>query len=158
MKLLVLSLVGSLLIALSLTSFRDFGAAHADGSAMLDAGAGSGSAVAAPTPPVLHDPTTDPAGFISQMVELWHNGGWSVALMLGVIGLLELVAWAGKTKPSLAWIGKGRTSIVIGAATATGIAMLNAVLAGGHWSAAFVTGAGAGLTFWHIAGTDPKKS
>lgn len=170
LKIALIVLLGGL-GAIGLLSMYSIGTAHADsGSAVIDAGAGSsvpmdagvaagsgsGSAAAMPA----HDVTVDPMGFFGDLTDLWHKGGWSVTLMLGVIGLLEVLAWLGKKQDNdkLAWLGKGRTSIVIAALAAALTAALNAVLGGGAWSAALVTGVSALLTFWHQAGTDPAKS
>lgn len=143
---------------LSALASADSGSAVTDAgvATVVDAGVGSGSGSSAP--PVFHNVTSDPIGFIADMKDLWHKGGWSLALMLGVIGALELAVWLGKNNATLAWLGKGRTTIVIGAAAATFAAMLNAMLGGGAWQSALVTGVGAGLAFWHQAGTDPAKA
>lgn len=139
------------------------GIAHADtgsGSAVLDAGVGSNAGSAtAPTPPVLQDPVANPLGAASQLETLWKSAGWTVALLVGVIFLLELGAWGGKNSGIawLTWLGKGRVSIVIAGGIAIGLAMFNAIALGGKWSAALGAGVAAMLTYWHQAGTDPAK-
>lgn len=103
------------------------------------------------------DPTKDPLGFYETLKVMWHTS-WGVAIAVAVVGLLELLAWLG-TRQSiswLAWLGVGRVSIVIGAASGI-LTTAIAAFATGGWTA-FMTAIGGGiLAFWHQGGTDPAK-
>lgn len=144
-----------LMLAIAMPAIADSGSDAGSGSAVVvTAGSGSGSAAT----PAIHDVTVDPASFIADVKDLWHKGGWSVGVMLLVVGALELIAYLGKNNTKLAWLGKGRISVVVGGATGTLVAMLNVLVGGGAWSAALMTGAGALLAIWHPAGTDPAKA
>lgn len=142
------------LAMLAISGAYHVGVAHA-GEVAATTQPATGSAV---TPPVFHDPSTDAAAFVSDVANLWHSGGWAAALMLLVVGLLELTASLGKNVPTLAWLGKGRISLVIGGATSVGVAALAALVAGGQWVAVLTAAVAAALAIWHQAGTDPTKA
>jgi len=149
----LLLIAAILLFAFMLEQFAfHIGVAHAQV-------AGSGSGSAATLPPTLHDPSTDPIASISDLQLAWKMG-WPFAVLVGVIFVCEALAWLGKkyNNGPLAALGKGRVSLVIGGVISVGLAMFNAVAAGGKWSAALLAIPGAVLTYWHIAGTDPAKS
>lgn len=153
----LLCLVGALCVSFALSSIpRQLGmsAAHAQtaGSAI-----GSGSSTVAPLPSTLPDPTTDPGSFI-QTLEAAKTHGWPFVFLIGLVGVLELAATLGKKIPALAWLGKGRVSVVIAGATTIGLAGVAVLLHAGTWGAAMVAIGGAGLAYWHQAGTDPAKS
>ncbi len=107
-------------------------------------GSGDGSpATAAPssTPaPQLHDPSTDPLGFLSDL-ELAKKIGWPLLVGICVLGLLELAGYLGKSVAALTWLTSGRTSIVIAGGVAVLSAACNAMLAGGNYVAAAVAAA-----------------
>lgn len=152
-------IVAAGLVMLAISGAYHVGVAHAGGQVAAAAGSGSGSAPPpAATPPVFHDPTTDPSAFVADIINLWHSGGWAAALMLLVVGLLEGAAALGKSIPGLAWLGKGRVSLVIGGATGVAAAALNALVGGGQWAAVLTALVAAALAFWHQAGTDPAKA
>ena len=142
------------------------------GSAVPAAGSGSGSGsttlttttTASPsgatttTVVTMPDPTKDPLGFIAAVKAMWTTS-WGVALALAVVGLLELLAWVGAKSgiSALAWLGTGRVSVIIGAATGV-LTTAIAAFATGGWTA-FLTAVGGGvLAYWHQGGVDPAKA
>lgn len=160
--LMIATLIVVGLLSLYFKGVRDASADPIPGSgsaAVISAGSAVGSAASAPTVTV-PSVTADPIAFFDQVKSLWHGGGWAVALLLGVVGVLELAAWAGgQTNISwLAWLGKGRVSLVIGGGVSVGVAMLGVLLGAGSWTAALAAAAAAALAYWHQAGTDPKKA
>jgi hypothetical protein len=159
----LLCIAAALLVSLALSSIpRQLGmsAAHAQGagsgSALVVVGSGSGSAIA-PMPSTIHDPTQDPAGFLSDL-ELAKKHGWGVLVLVGVFGLCELLALGGKNVKALAFLGKGRVSIVIGAAVSIATTSIAALANGGTWLSVLYAAGGSALLFAHPAGTDPAKA
>lgn len=110
--------------------------AHAQAAdAGIDAGSALGSAAAvAPTAPPLHDPTQNPMAFLSD-VEALKKYGWAAVVTAIAIGLLELAQWAGKSITALAFLSKGRTTVLLGGALGIGTAALAALLGAGSWAA-----------------------
>lgn len=152
---LLLCAVAALLVSLALSNIpHELGmsAAHAQA---LDAGSAASSA--APVAPTIHDPTQDPAGYLSDLEKAKSNG-WGLAILVGVFGLCEVLAAAGKKFPKLAWLGKGRISVAIGAITAITATSIAKLADGGTWMAVAYTAVGAALLYWHPAGTDPAKA
>lgn len=145
---------------LGISAFAD---TPTDAGAAADApssssGSGSATSAQAPTPPAAAAPnlTQDPAGFLAFLKSMLKFG-WGAAVLVGVLGLCEALA-ALKNVSTFAWLGKGRVSVVIGAAAAVATTMIAALVAGGAWPAVAIAGGGALLLYWHPAGTDPAKS
>ena len=133
--------------------------------AMIDAGSGTSSASSAivaptptPLPATLPDPAEHPDDFIAALKDA-KTHGWPLVILYGAVGLLELAAFFGKKKSIawLAWLGKGRVSVVIGGGIAILTAAIVALAKSGTWSAAFIAMGFAATTYWHQAGTDPAK-
>ncbi len=122
---------------------------------------GSGSAVAptpapAPTPAVapVHNPATDPAGYISDL-ENAKKTGWPLLVLVGFFGLCEILALAGKNVPFFAWLGTGRVSVVIGGFAALTASMINTLADGGTWSSVLIGALAPAIAlFLHPAATD----
>jgi hypothetical protein len=117
-------------------------------------GATTKTTIALPPDPIAH-----PLDFAMALKDAWSKS-WGLAIGFLVYALVEVLAWAGKKQDNakLAWLGKGRISIVIGAAAATMPTFLAAITGAGAWGAfitAIVTSVAA---FWHPAGTDPAKA
>lgn len=124
----------------------------------VDAGVAPDAASSPATPaPTVHDPMTDPSGYISEL-EAAKKSGWPLFVLVGVYGLCELLAAGGKTGGKLAWLGKGRISVVIGGAAALATSAINALAAGGTWMAVGAAALFSLLLYVHTAGTDPAKA
>ena len=152
----LLCIIAALLVSLALSRIpRELGmsAAHADTLALLDAGPGSGSGSAAASSPTVHDPSQDPAGYFSDLKTAKKNG-WGLVVLVSVLGLCELLAAAGKKISALAWLGKGRVSIAIGAGAAIATTAIASLADGGSWSAVATAAIGAALLYWHPAAKD----
>ena len=157
MKRSILSLL--VLLGLCIPPTVAFADAGSGSAVATDAGvtdAGSASATPAPAAPVIHDPSTDPAGFISDL-KTAKTSGWGVAILVGVFGLCELLSRA-KLLPSLAWLGKGRISIAIGAIAAFATTSITALAGGGTWTAVALAALSSFFLYLHPAGTDPAKA
>lgn len=98
------------------------------------------------------DPVADPSGYISELAAAKAQG-WGVLLLVGVFGLCEILAAAGKNG-ALAWLGKGRISILIGAGVAVSTAAIVALSSSGTWFAAGYAAVGAVLLYLHPAAKD----
>ena len=129
----------------------DAGVPHDAGplAVSVDAGIATGPIVLAP--PV--NPVTDPSGYISELANAKANG-WAALLMVIVFGLCEIAAKAGSTVPALAWLGKGRISIVIGGGIAVGAAAIAALSSSGTWLACGYAAVAAALLYAHPAAKD----
>lgn len=123
----------------------------------LGSGSGSGSAVAATPAPTVHDVTTDPMAYVGDLAAAKKLGWPALVLVIGV-GLCEALAYFGKNVSALAWLGRGRWSLVIGGGLAILLAACNAALAGGAYTAIGSAALFAALAYWHQAGTDPAKA
>lgn len=159
----ILSLFAVGLVSLSLAGVHELGMrrAAADVPALAvgsgSAAAGSAAPVALPAGPVIHDPVTDPGDFISDLKSAKRTG-WPLLLLIAAFGLCEILAAAGSKIAALAWLGRGRVSIVVGGATAVIFAAIAAVTGSGSWSAVLGAAVTAGLLYAHPAGTDPAKA
>jgi hypothetical protein len=104
----------------------------------------------------LHDPTKQPLDFIQGLRDA-KTHGWSLVVLMGAWGVLEVLAFAGAhaNVPLLAKLGKGRASILIAGGVAVLAATYNALTsAGGSWTAALMAAAGAALFYAHPAAKD----
>lgn len=155
--------------ALACTTFGFTAPCHADGSgsgsaaALVDAGVHDAGAIAVPVdsgvtagpvaiaPPA--NPVTDLTGYISELSNAKANG-WGVLLLVLVFGLCELAAKAGSAVPALAWLGKGRISIVLGGGIAVAAASIAALSSSGTWLAAGYAAVAAFLLYAHPAAKD----
>lgn len=151
--------------------------AHADGSG--SAIAGSGSAVSlppghpdispAPAPETapqpaavgaadkLHDPVSAPSQAYDD-VKAAKKTGWAVAVFAVLVMLARLAGRARNTK-ALAWLGKGRTAVIVAAAGALLAACYNAAADGGSWTAILAAGVTALAAYWnaHAEWAPPPK-
>lgn len=114
---------------------------------------------AQPLPTALPNLGDHPLDFIAAVKVFWSQGGWGIGLMVGLLGLLEALALAGVkfNVAWLAWLGKGRISIVLSGAT-TVLTTAIAAFSSGGWLAFLTSAVGAALGIWHPAGTDPTKA
>lgn len=94
------------------------------------------------------DPISNPSGFLDQLIG-FAKTSWPLAVALSVYGLLELATIAGKNIAFLAWLGKGRTTLVIAGAMGVIGAALNAYLGSGSLESALVAAVVALAAFWH---------
>lgn len=104
----------------------------------LDAGsalAGSGSAVE-PTKPsdTIDDPIENPSEYISD-VRLAKKTGWALAVLVVLFGICKLLGRA-KTIAWLAWLGRGKAALIIGASGAVIAALIDTIALGGTLVAA----------------------
>jgi hypothetical protein len=119
------------------------------------ANADSGSAVSSSSPPAtsapaaapadkLHDPVTQPAQALDDVVAA-KKLGWPLfvlaCLLLGARAAGEL----GKSVSWLAWLSKGRAAFVVAGAATVAAACFNTVALGGHGMAILAAAAGAAL-------------
>ncbi len=154
---------------LLVTMFLAFGIATplavADtGSAVVSTDAGWGSAATSPpadtgsavaTAPAagsdaaskLHDPVKDLKGTIKDL-EAAKKTGWSVLVFAILVVLARLLGMA-KSVPWLAWLGKGRTAIIVGGVGAIATAGYNALLSGGSGYAVLAAVIFTGATYWN---------
>jgi hypothetical protein len=106
---------------------------------------GSGSAAL-----VLVDPTSNPAGFLNELVTFAHQN-WELAAGAALYGSLRIAAYLGKGVAALAWLGAGRVAIVIaGGSTVLGTG-IQSYLSGGSLQAAFVAAVVALGVYYHPA-------
>lgn len=150
----------ALLLSLSFDGLYHLGIANADvPAAVLDAGAGSGSGSAviapapAPLPAVLVDPASNPAGFINETIA-FAKSNWWIGVGLALFGFAELLALLGKDIPLLAWLGRGRVSIVLGGSVAVLGATLQIIVSGGPVQSALFAGFAALMAYAHPAAKD----
>lgn len=141
-----------LILCIASTSYADSGAPLDAGVSLASAGSGSGSAVAAVPAPI--DPTADPSGFLKQLADLYHGGGWILLILFGVYGLCELVIAGSKNVPWLSWLAKGRASIVIGGLASVAVAAIAALTHAGSWGAVVTALVVAYSLYAHPAATD----
>jgi hypothetical protein len=97
------------------------------------------------------NPAADPGGFLTQLLSFAHTA-WSIAVMLGVWGALEIVCLLGRNVPKLAWLDHGRTTLIIGGAISVLGAALDVLLNGGAVQSALIAAVSALLAYWHPAG------
>lgn len=132
------------------------GIAHADsaivaladgsaGTAPLDAAPDTGSATVTPADR-LHDPISSPAATIDDIKQAKRQGWGVLAFALGVIvakllGRAKSISW-------LAALSKGRTAVIVGAASALVVATYNALADGGSLYAGLYAGAVAVAAWW----------
>lgn len=160
----------ALLFALSLVCIADGFTApvRAQSATLVDAGVGSGStAISSPTTTPI-DPVTNPTGYITELEQAKASTtGWPLVVLIGVFGLAEVLAAAGtKAKAAnasspfarLAWLGKGRISIGIGAVVAIASSAIHALATGSTWNAVAFAAIASALLYAHPAGTDPAKA
>lgn len=137
MKKVFVLVVASLLVAFGLTSFHRLGAAHADGSAMLDAGVTAGSGSAAPASSTLHDPVTDPLGSIGDLKS--YKARWPLLVLAILIGLTKVAAFAGgKLAPLGKWLSTGKHGMVVAAVGTLAAIALDSLTSGGTWPTALL--------------------
>ena len=108
----------------------------------------------------LIDPTTDPAGYLDQLLAVVHTNLW-LTIGVAAFGAAELAAWFGRTFPkvaALAWFGKGRISIVIGGAIAVLPNTIAAAESPGGLQAALVAFVVAAAAYYHGAAEDVVKA
>lgn len=98
----------------------------------------------------LIDPTVNPGGFLDQMIGFAHTNVW-LAVGLAVFGLAELGSWAGREFPWkwLAWLGKGRATVIVAGVIAVLGAALQAYIGDGNLQGAFVAAFVALSAYWH---------
>ena len=118
--------------------------AQLDGSAtpaLSDAGSAS-APVAVPAAPAdkLADPSTQPKQAWDDL-RAAKKDGWAIAAFAALVMLCKLVSRLGKKFKWLAFLGKGKVAIVVGAAGALATACYNAAADGGAWSAMLMAGA-----------------
>lgn len=101
----------------------------------------------APTPAdKLHDPISEPAATLDDVKQAKRQGWAVLAFAIGVIasrllGRAKSIKW-------LAWLGKGRTAVVVGGFAAIVTAGYNAVAEGGSPFAGLMAGAIAFAAWW----------
>lgn len=127
------------------------------GSAATPAPVGSAGSAAAPTS-AIHNPAADPVAYISDLQEA-KKVGWPLFILVGVFGLCELLAAAGSKIAWMAWLGKGRISVVIAGLCTLTTSMIAAIAGGAAWTAVLLGAAVPAIAlFAHPAGTDPAKA
>jgi len=151
-------IASTILVCLALHSvvYADAGSGSGSGLGSAIAAAGSGSAIApvAPEPPqVLVNPTTNPAGYLDQLIG-FAKTNWPLAFGLGIYALLELLAALGKNVPALAALGNGRLSLALGGSAAVFGAVLSILVGGGTLQTALFAGIAAIAAYWHPAAPD----
>jgi len=131
----------------------------------VDAGAASSTATSSPTTYAI-DPLVNPTGYLTQL-EAARKAGWPLAILVGVFGLVEVLAAVGKKAADknatgkiakLAWLGRGRMSVVIGAAVAISAAAIHSLATGATWIAVASAAIGSVLFYLAPAGIDPDKA
>lgn len=98
------------------------------------------------------DPATNPAGFLDQLLA-FAKTSWPIAVALGAYGLLEFATVLGKNVAFFAWLGQGRTTLIIAGAMGVLGAALNAYLGSGTLQAALVAAVVALAAYWHPQAT-----
>jgi hypothetical protein len=107
-----------------------------EASALPDAGSAS-----APAPAdKLHDPASSPKAAWDDL-RAAKKDGWAIAAFAALVMLCKLASRVGKKFKWLAFLGKGKVAIVVGAAGALATACYNAAAEGGAWSAMLMAGA-----------------
>ena len=107
----------------------------------------------------LPDVTKDPLGFMASARAAWSKS-WGVGVALAVLGLLELLAYAG-TKKSVAWMawfGVGRVSLIIAGLSGIMPTFIAALSGSTTWAAFWAVLVPAVAAYWHHAGTDPASA
>lgn len=118
-------------------------------TAWADGGSGSAAAVV----PTVINPVSDPNGFLSELAAFAHTNLW-LAIALGAYGVLEIAASAGKNIAALAWLGKGRLTLVIGGGIAVIGAALSAYFGSASVQGALVAAVVAMAAYWHPQATE----
>lgn len=129
----VLVLLATFGITVGLGYMHELGVAHAQGSATIDAGAGSalGSAAPAASTPTLVDPTSDLSGFWNEIKAL--KGQWIVLVLLGAYGLLKALSAFAPKFSFLTPLTQGRAAIAWAGALSIVTATFAAVTHAGTW-------------------------
>jgi hypothetical protein len=124
------------------------GSVSSGGTTGPDAGLGSGVA----------DPATDLGTFLGQVKDA-QSHCWGLEVLVLLVGAAEALSFLGKSAgiAALAFLGKGRVSIVLGAAGAVGTVAVAAYLKSASWSAAIVAAGGALLLYVHPAATGIRQ-
>lgn len=113
-----------------------------------DAGVALHDAGAVETPAdQLHDPLKDPKAAIDDVKQAKRQGWAMLAFAIGVIAA-KLLGRA-KKWPKLAFLGKGRAAVIVGAACAIVTACYNALAEGGSLYAAGYAGLLAVAAYWN---------
>lgn len=130
----------------------------------IDAGPGelaADTSTAAPQPApkpsdTIHDPTTDPGAALGD-VKAAKKYGWGAALF-AVLLMLGRVAAKAKSIAPLAWLGKGRTAVVVAGAMTVLAGCYDAAMQGGSWTAIGIAAAVAFGTFYNSHGSSEPKA
>lgn len=132
--------------------------AVADGSGSATPGAPT-LATPAPDAPVvtppadkLHDPVAAPAAAFDD-VRAAKSVGWAAAVFAVLVMLARLLGRVQRYS-FLAWLGKGRTAVVVAGTGAIAAAVYNVAMEGGSWMALLFAAVLAGATFWNSQPAD----
>lgn len=105
----------------------------------------------------LSDPTTAPADYMSDLA-IAKKTGWPLAILVGLWGLCNVLAKAGKSIKALAFLGTGKVAFVIGATAATVTALIDAIGLGGSYTSAIMVGLISLFGFLNIGAKSPSSS
>lgn len=87
----------------------------------------------------LHAPTSAPAEYMGDLA-IAKKTGWPLTILVGLWGLCNVLAKAGKSIKALAFLGTGKVAFVIGATAATVTALIDAVGLSGSYTSALMVG------------------
>jgi len=113
------------------------GVAHAQpadaGAAVADAGP------AAPHADQLPDPVSHPAAAFDE-IKAAKKLGWPIVAFVALMFAAKAAGRLGKSVAWLAWLGRGKAAVVVGAAGALGASCYDAATSGGSWMAILFAG------------------
>ncbi len=111
---------------------------HADSAAPADAGivdAGSASTAGPAPSSALHDPTTDPAGALSDVKAA--KARWPLLVLVVLIGLAKVLPYlGGKLAPIGKWLAQGKRAVAIAAVGGLAASLYDGLASGGTWGSA----------------------
>lgn len=95
----------------------------------------------------IHDPTTEP-GASWDDVKAAKKTGWAAAIFV-VLLMLARLAGKAKSTPWLAWLGRGRTAVLVGGVGAVAAGCYDAAVGGGSWVAIMTAAGIAFAAYWN---------
>ncbi|HEY1554779.1 MAG TPA: hypothetical protein VGF94_08095 [Kofleriaceae bacterium] len=105
---------------------------------VIDAGVGSAAAAPIVDATQLANPATNPLVAVDQLEQL-EAVGWPLAVLAGLIMLLDIVSLCAPRWPRLAaWLGQGRRPMLVAGAGAVAAAAFHSIALGGNWYAMIV--------------------